>query len=66
MGLLLQAGKDNFMRICKQCQTDMNEGYVLKSNTYGAVKIERGTSKDGIKVAVCPTCGEISLYLDKK
>ena len=53
------------MKICKQCQATMNEGYMLKSNTYGVVKIERGTPKpDGIKVAICPNCGEISLYLD--
>ena len=39
---------------------------MLKSNAYGAVKIEFGTSKaDGIKIAICPSCGEISIYLHK-
>ncbi|MDK2808587.1 MAG: hypothetical protein PWP24_1323 [Clostridiales bacterium] len=52
------------MRICKQCQCQMEEGYMLKANTYGSIKIERGTPKtDGIKIAICPTCGEISMYL---
>ena len=52
------------MKICKQRQANMSEGYMLKSNTYGVNKIDRGTPKpDGIKVAICPNCGEISLYL---
>ena len=52
------------MRICKQCQCSMDEGYVLKVNTYGTVKIEKGQAKPGIiSVAVCPDCGEISLYI---
>ena len=54
------------MRVCKQCQTTMEEGYILKVNTYGTPKIERGINKpDGIKVAICPACGEISLYIMK-
>ena len=37
---------------------------MLKSNTYGVIKVERRTPKpDGIKVAICPNCGEVSLYL---
>ena len=43
----------------------MDEGYVLKANTYGTVKIERGQAKPGnISVAVCHDCGEISLYTE--
>lgn len=54
------------MRICKQCQCQMEEEYKLKVNTYGIIRVERGIPKaDEIKVAVCPTCGEISIYLDK-
>lgn len=54
------------MRICKQCQCQMEEGYKLKANNYGAIKVERGMPKaNEIKVAVCSTCGEISIYLDK-
>lgn len=53
------------MRNCKQCQCLMDEGYVLKVNTYGNVKMERGHAKpDSIKAAVCPACGEISLYIE--
>ncbi len=54
------------MPICKQCQCRMDEGYMLKADTYGAVRIERREPKaGGIKVAICPDCGEISMYLDK-
>ena len=53
------------MRTCKQCQIPMNEGYSLKVNTYGNIKIEKKQAKsDHIKVAICPNCGEISLYAD--
>lgn len=54
------------MRICKQCQCQMEGGYKLKVNTYGIIRVERGTPKaDEIKVAVCPACGEISIYHEK-
>lgn len=54
------------MRICIQCQCQMEEGYKLKVNTYGAIRVERGMPKaDEIKVAVCSICGEISIYLYK-
>lgn len=52
------------MRKCNYCQIQMEEGYMLKSNTYGTLKIVRGVPKtDGINIAICPTCGEISMYL---
>lgn len=55
------------MRICKQCQCQMNEGYMLEANTYGTIKIIHGTpKKGGIKAAICPSCGEISIYLADK
>lgn len=57
------------MRICKQCQCEMVEGFDVKVEgaAYG-IKISKG---DGIfakrlekpKVAICPQCGEISLYI---
>lgn len=53
--------------MCKQCQEIMEEGFRLKVNTYGIPKIERGVGKsDKIKVAVCPKCGEVSLYLTER
>lgn len=53
------------MRICRQCQCTMDEGYVLKADTYGTVKIERGMAKLGnISAAICPDCGEISIYIE--
>lgn len=54
------------MRVCKQCQCQMEEGYRFRVNTYGVIKVEqRETKADEIKVAICPTCGELSMYLDK-
>ncbi len=54
------------MRVCKQCQSQMEEGFKLRVNTYGVIRVERSVPKaDGMKVAICPTCGEISMYLDK-
>ena len=55
------------MRICRQCQTQMEEGYRIRVSTYGIPKLEQGTTKTGeVQVAVCPGCGEISLYLRKE
>lgn len=53
------------MKICTQCQTQMEEGYKIKVNSYGIPKIERGmvAKADEIKVTVCPKCGEVSLYV---
>ena len=63
------------MRICKQCNTQMEEGYIIKVTSYGTPHIERGTigfpsklgTKGGeIQAALCPECGEISIYHLKK
>jgi hypothetical protein len=53
----------------------MEEGYVIKVTTYGTPFIERGkigfpsnlgTKGGEIKAAMCPNCGEISLYHEKE
>ncbi len=58
------------MRICRLCQTDMIEGFDIKVEGAGyGIKISKG---DGIfakrlekpKVAICPKCGEVSLYIE--
>jgi len=58
------------MRICRQCQSEMIEGFDVKVEGAGyGIKIAKG---NGIfakriekpKVAVCPKCGEISLYIE--
>ena len=58
------------MRVCKHCNSNMVEGFDVKveGGAYG-IKISKG---DGIfakrlekpKVAICPKCGEISLYIE--
>lgn len=59
------------MRICPQCKSEMIEGFDVKvEGGYYGIKISRGTgifSKrfEKPKVAICPKCGEISMYLEK-
>lgn len=58
------------MRVCCQCQCEMNEGFDVKVEGAGyGIKISKGTGifADRIekpKVAICPKCGEISLYIE--
>lgn len=59
------------MRICKQCDSEMfndfdikvdGSGYgikVTKNNAIFSEKIEKP------KVAICPKCGELSIYIEK-
>lgn len=57
------------MRICRQCQSEMIEGFDVKVEGAGyGIKIAKGTGIfakriEKPKVAVCPKCGEISLYI---
>lgn len=57
------------MRICPQCKCEMTEGFDVKVEgaTYG-IKIANGTGVfanriEKPKVAICPECGEVSLYI---
>ncbi|NLK90441.1 MAG: nucleic acid-binding protein [Clostridiales bacterium] len=58
------------MRICKQCQEVMLEGFDIKVEWGGyGIKISDGTGifakrLEKPKVAICPKCGEISLYIE--
>lgn len=58
------------MRICNRCQCEMTEGFDVKVEGAGyGIKIASGTGifADRIekpKVAICPKCGEISLYIE--
>lgn len=57
------------MRICPQCQTEMIEGFDIKVENAGyGIKISKGTGirakrLEKPKVAICPKCGEISMYV---
>lgn len=58
------------MRICPQCQYEMIEGFDVKIEgaAYG-IKIATGVGIfasriEKPKVAVCPKCGEVSLYIE--
>jgi len=58
------------MRICSRCQCAMIEGFDVKVEGAGyGIKISKGTGifADRIekpKVAICPKCGEVSLYIE--
>jgi RNase P subunit RPR2 len=58
------------LRICKQCQEVMLEGFDIKVEGAGyGIKISKRTgvfSKkiEKPKVAICPKCGEVSLYIE--
>lgn len=57
------------MRICRQCQSEMVQGFDIKIEGAGyGIKISKGTGifADRIekpKVAICPKCGEVSMYI---
>ncbi|QNO14177.1 nucleic acid-binding protein [Alkalicella caledoniensis] len=58
------------MRTCHRCDTEMIEDFDVKveGGAYG-IKIAKGTGVFAKrigkpKVAVCPNCGEISLYIE--
>lgn len=45
----------------------MQEGFILKADTYGKLKVETGAVKPGeIAAAICPDCGEISFAIKKE
>ena len=57
------------MRKCIRCKTEMVENLDVKVDMQGyGIKITRdgvfGDTVQKPKVAVCPNCGEISLYIE--
>lgn len=51
------------MRKCIRCGAEMEEDHKITSGYGIVIRGERGrTAKP--KVAVCPHCGELSLYID--
>lgn len=58
------------MRICYRCSTEMLKGFDIKveGGAYG-IKVSKGTGPFAQrigkpKVAICPKCGEISLFIE--
>ena len=58
------------MRICRQCQCEMIEGFDVRIENAGyGIKIAKDTGIfakriEKPKVAICPKCSEISLYVE--
>ncbi|MGL5415904.1 MAG: hypothetical protein ACRDAU_09620 [Clostridium sp.] len=61
------------MRKCLRCNEEMIEDYMLKTENMTAmasVVLAKGSgifsdSKGKVKAAVCPNCGEVSIFFDK-
>lgn len=58
------------MRICPHCQYEMRESFDIKIDSTGnGLKVTKEGTFGGVigkpKVAVCPKCGEVSIYLDE-
>lgn len=56
------------MRVCKNCGSTMVEGYKVKINNttlFANMTIAKKGFSEKPAVAVCPDCGEISLYIEK-
>ncbi len=59
------------MRKCNRCDTEMKEGFAIQASgiLFGGIEITRGAgliakSIGQPKVAICPECGEVSLYIE--
>ena len=59
------------MRICKQCNSEMIEGFNVKMDGAGyGIKIVKTDeviipkSIGKIKACICPKCGEVYLYIE--
>ena len=58
------------MRICHHCHIEMLEDFNVKVEGSGyGIKISKGTGMFAKrlgkpKVAICPLCGEVSMYLE--
>ena len=55
------------MRRCVRCGAEMEEGFTYTGG-YGNVLRRKGLSTKAVVplAAVCPACGEISLYVDSE
>ncbi|NLY82634.1 MAG: nucleic acid-binding protein [Clostridiales bacterium] len=58
------------MRICNQCKCEMIEDFDIKveGGAYG-IRLSKGNGifakrLEKPKVAICPKCGEVSLYIE--
>lgn len=63
------------MRECLRCKSEMKEDYGLKVESLmtgvAPIRLSKGQGilsegKEKIKVAVCPNCGYVELYVEKE
>ena len=55
------------MRKCVRCGAEMEEGFTFTGG-YGNVIRRKGSGGKAVypKAAVCPECGEVSIYVDRE
>lgn len=51
------------MRKCLRCGADMEENLTITSSQ--GIVVRKGLSSAKPKAAVCPQCGEVSLYIEE-
>jgi hypothetical protein len=57
------------MRVCHQCKCEMIEGFDVAVEARYGIKITKGKGifsewMEKPKAAICPKCGEVSLYIE--
>lgn len=52
------------MRTCIRCGTEMKENYKITSGYGIVIRPNKGLAAVKPNVAVCPKCGEVSIYLE--
>ncbi|MEW9094632.1 MAG: nucleic acid-binding protein [Clostridiaceae bacterium] len=55
------------MRICKNCNIEMVEGYKVKVNNatlLAHISIDGKNFSEKPKAAICPKCGEVSIFVE--
>ena len=53
------------MRKCICCGVEMDENYKITSGYGIVIRSKKGLSAVKPKVAVCPQCGEVSIYVEE-
>ena len=53
------------MRRCNHCGAEMEENYIITSGYGIVIRREKSTAAVKPKAAVCPQCGEVTLYVEE-
>ncbi len=53
------------MRKCIRCGAEMEENYIITSGYRIVIRPKKGRSAVKPALAVCPQCGEVSIYVEE-